>query len=75
MYGERDDLILCEQQYDAIIDAHALCVLTPWRQYWSLDYRHLVNRMQHPLLLDGRNIYRPEYVKNQGLAYIGVGRK
>ena len=75
MYGEREDLILCEQQYDAISDAHALCVLTPWRQYWSLDYRQLVNRMQHPLLLDGRNMYHPEYVKNQGLAYIGVGRQ
>ena len=75
MYGKREDLILCEQQYDAIIDAHALCVLTPWRQYWSLDYRRLIHLMQHPLLLDGRNIYHPDYVRNQGLAYIGVGRK
>ncbi|HRA91333.1 MAG TPA: hypothetical protein PLR79_03995, partial [Acinetobacter sp.] len=30
--------------------------------------------MEHPLILDGRNIYDPCYVKAQGFAYMGVGR-
>ena len=30
--------------------------------------------MNHPLILDGRNIYDPSYVKAQGFAYMGVGR-
>ena len=38
------------------------------------DYAQLKQRMQHPLLLDGRNIYDPGYVKAQGFAYMGVGR-
>ena len=73
-YGQRDDLILCEDQYGAAEGAHALCLLTSWRQYWTLDYATLKEKMNHPLILDGRNIYQPEYVKSQGFAYMGVGR-
>ncbi|CAB1220447.1 nucleotide sugar dehydrogenase [Acinetobacter bouvetii] len=74
IYGQRDDLILCSDQYQAVDQAHALCLLTAWKQYRSLDYAQLKQRMQHPLILDGRNIYDPEYVKAQGFAYMGVGR-
>lgn len=74
MYGQRDDLVLCEDQYEAVEGVHALCLLTAWKQYWSPNYRHLLRHMQHPLILDGRNIYDPEYVKAQGFAYMGVGR-
>lgn len=74
-YGNRADLVLCEDQYDATQGAEALCVLTAWKQYLSLDYRRLHQLMQHPLILDGRNIYDPEYMKAQGFAYAGVGRQ
>lgn len=74
IYGERDNLILCEDQYDTVNQAHGLCVLTAWKQYWSLDYTQLKLKLAHPLILDGRNIYQPDYVKSQGFAYIGVGR-
>lgn len=74
VYGARDDLILCEDQYDAVQNADALCLLTAWKQYWSPNYKALLQCMRHPLILDGRNIYRPEYVKAQGFAYMGVGR-
>lgn len=73
-YGHRDDLIYCTDQYDAVENADALCLLTAWKQYWSPNYTQLQRLMQHPLLLDGRNIYDPSYVKSQGFAYMGVGR-
>lgn len=74
LYSERDDLILCQDQYEAVKDSHALCLLTAWKHYWSPDYKTLLNSMQHPLILDGRNIYDPQFVKAQGFAYMGVGR-
>ena len=74
VYGARDDLILCDDQYEAAENAHALCLVTAWKQYWSPDYRRLKNVMQHPFILDGRNIYDPHYVKEEGFAYEGVGR-
>lgn len=74
LYGERTDLILCHDQYQAVENAHALCLLTAWKQYWSPDYTQLVQKMAHPFILDGRNIWDPEFVKGQGFAYQGVGR-
>lgn len=74
MYGQRDDLVLCNDQYDAVKNVHGLCVLTAWKQYWSPDFKQLEQLMAHPLILDGRNIYDPDYVKLQGFAYMGVGR-
>ena len=74
MYGQRDDLILCKDQYVAIQGVHGLCILTAWKQYWSPDFKQLIQLMSHPLILDGRNIYDPHYVKAQGFAYMGVGR-
>ena len=74
IYGERPDLMYCTAQYEAVRGAHALCLLTAWKQYWSPNYAELLKSMQHPLILDGRNIYDPAYVKTQGFAYMGVGR-
>ncbi|MFW1773984.1 nucleotide sugar dehydrogenase [Acinetobacter seifertii] len=74
LYGSREDLILCADQYEAAQGAHALCLITAWKQYWSPDFKQLQQLMQHPLILDGRNIYDPAYVKSKGFAYEGVGR-
>lgn len=74
IYGDRSDLILCDDQYQATEHAHALCILTAWKQYWSPDYSQLLQKMAHPLILDGRNILDPDFVKAQGFAYQGVGR-
>lgn len=73
-YGQRPDLIYCTDQYQAAENCHALILLTAWKQYWSPNYSELLKTMQHPLLLDGRNIYDPDYVTAQGFAYMGVGR-
>ncbi|AFU36395.1 TPA: UDP-glucose/GDP-mannose dehydrogenase family protein [Acinetobacter baumannii] len=73
-YGDREDLVLCADQYEAAQGAHALCLVTAWKQYWSPDFKQLQQVMQHPLILDGRNIYDPAYVKAKGFAYEGVGR-
>ena len=74
LYGSREDLVLCADQYEAAQGAHALCLVTAWKQYWSPDFKQLQQLMQHPLILDGRNIYDPAYVKSKGFAYEGVGR-
>ncbi|MBP4865282.1 UDP-glucose/GDP-mannose dehydrogenase family protein [Acinetobacter baumannii] len=72
IYGSREDLILCSDQYEAAQNAHALCLVTAWKQYWSPDFKRLQQLMKHPLILDGRNIYDPAYVKARGFAYEGA---
>ena len=74
LYGKRQDLILCDDQYQACENADALCLMTAWKQYWSPNYFRLKTMLKNPLILDGRNIYDPQYVKDQGFVYQGVGR-
>jgi len=68
------DLILHDDPYQAVAEADALMLVTEWKQYWSPDWSRLRDTMGTPLILDGRNIYDPEYVRGQGLLYHGIGR-
>jgi UDPglucose 6-dehydrogenase len=74
-YGERIDLVLCEDPYEAARGADALMLVTEWKDYWSPDYPRLHNLMAEPLLLDGRNILDPEFVRSSGFIYYGIGRQ
>ncbi|MHC5224865.1 UDP binding domain-containing protein [Ignatzschineria sp. LJL83] len=74
IYGKREDLIICHDKYDVIENADALCVLTAWTEYFSPNYSLLLQEMNIPLLLDGRNIYDPSYMKSLGFIYEGIGR-
>jgi UDPglucose 6-dehydrogenase len=73
-YGPHDQLILCQTQYEAATDVDALMLVTEWKQYWNPNFRRLKQSMNHPLILDGRNIYNPYYLKDMGFEYIGIGR-
>ncbi|KAA8731838.1 UDP-glucose/GDP-mannose dehydrogenase family protein [Acinetobacter qingfengensis] len=74
LYPDQPLLQLCTDQYETVIDADALCLVTEWKQYWSPDFNELRRRMRQLHLIDGRNIYRPEYVEQQGFSYQGIGR-
>ncbi len=74
LYGKHKQLILCDDQYDAAIDVDALMLVTEWKQYWNPNFKALKKSMRRPLILDGRNIYNPYYVKELGFEYIGIGR-
>ena len=70
----RGPLVLHESSYDAVHDCDALMVVTEWKEYWSPDWLGLKGVMKVPLILDGRNIYDPSYVKSKGFQYYGIGR-
>lgn len=60
--------------YAATDNADALMLVTEWKRYWSPDWARLKLSMREPLILDGRNIYDPGFVRAQGLMYEGIGR-
>ena len=72
LYNDRIEI--CQDEYQALRNADALCVLTPWAQFYNPDYSLMKTLMNHPLILDGRNIYDPEFMRNQGFIYEGIGR-
>ncbi|KAF0804255.1 NDP-sugar dehydrogenase like UDP-glucose dehydrogenase [Alcanivorax xiamenensis] len=70
----RGPLYTHQDGYHAARDVDALMIVTEWKEYWSPDWAMLKNKMSTPLILDGRNIYDPRYVKHQGFTYYGIGR-
>ena len=69
------DIIYCNNPYDAAKDADALVIVTEWNEFKELDMQKIKKLMKHHLIIDGRNIYNPEYMKKLGFHYISMGRK
>ena len=65
---------MCDSPYGAAEDSDALLVLTPWNEFKHLDMRRVLQTMRRPILIDGRNMYIPEELRELGFEYRGVGR-
>jgi UDPglucose 6-dehydrogenase len=74
LYGDRDDLVLCEQAYDALEGADVLAIVTEWKAFRSADFQRIRATLREPVIFDGRNLYDPVAVEEAGLAYYGIGR-
>jgi UDPglucose 6-dehydrogenase len=74
IYGERADLELVAGPLDAVRGADALAVVTEWRVFQSPNLAQLKKLLKQPLIVDGRNIYDPEWVRGEGFVYDCVGR-
>ncbi len=74
IYGERPDFQLCAQPMDGLAGADALIIVTEWSLFRSPDFAALRQQLQQPLIFDGRNLYDPEYLREQGFVYYAIGR-
>jgi UDPglucose 6-dehydrogenase len=76
LVGERKDLrTFSNDPYQACEGADALMLVTEWKTYWNPDWHRLSSLLNAKLVLDGRNIYDPEFVASCGLMYRGIGRR
>ena len=64
----------CENAYDAVRDADVLILMTEWNQFRNLDWDKVKEAMKGRVMVDLRNVYPPELVREQGLEYHSVGR-
>src|SRR5207253_3146253 len=60
--------------YEAATGADALLILTDWEEFAALDLDRICALLKYPVVLDGRNLYRPEVMAQHGLTYVSVGR-
>lgn len=67
-------LELVEDAYSPLMDADALLILTACDEFQSPDYRRMSSLLKRPVIIDGRNMYDPEYVREQGFEYSALGR-
>jgi UDPglucose 6-dehydrogenase len=63
-----------EDPYKLAEGCDALIVITEWNEFKQLDLERIRESMKRPFLLDGRNIYDPQYLEEMGFMYRGIGR-
>jgi len=60
--------------YDCARDADAMVIVTEWDLFRALDLKRLKAALAQPVVVDLRNVYRPEEMRRNGFTYISVGR-
>lgn len=63
-----------ENEYSAAKGAHAIVLMTEWKQFRFVDFAKILPEMQHPVFFDGRNQYGKEEMAKWGFDYISMGR-
>ena len=69
------DVHFSENAYEAVEGADALVILTEWDQFRALDLDRVAKLLREPVLVDLRNIYRPEDARRRGFRYSSIGRR
>jgi UDPglucose 6-dehydrogenase len=71
----KGEVIFCKDMYEAAIDCDAIALITEWTEFRIPNYNVLKKLMKGYAFFDGRNIYDPAEMKENGFAYYGIGRK
>lgn len=70
-----DKVTYCKDMYEAVIDADALALLTEWKQFRMPSWSIIRKAMRNHVVVDGRNIYDPQELQDNGFTYSRIGLK
>jgi UDPglucose 6-dehydrogenase len=60
--------------YEAAKDADAVLILTDWKEFAAIDLVRLNQAVRFPIVIDGRNLYKPQEMLDHGFTYVSMGR-
>jgi UDPglucose 6-dehydrogenase len=72
--GEFPDVAFADGPYACAEGADALVIVTEWEQFRALDLERIKQAMKQPVLIDLRNVYRPDEMAQLGFVYDSIGR-
>ena len=72
--SELTDVAYMPNAYACIEDADAVCLVTEWEQFRALDLDRVKTLLKSPVVVDLRNIYKPDEMRRRGFRYYSVGR-
>ena len=75
IYGQRADLTLTDSPMQALEGADALLVVTEWKAFRSPNFETMKALLKNPVIFDGRNLYDPAMMREQGFEYFAIGRR
>jgi UDPglucose 6-dehydrogenase len=64
----------CEDEYEALEGADALMIMTEWPVFRTPEFKLIKEKLKNPLILDGRNLYEVDQMKELGFTYFSIGR-
>ena len=69
-----DKMRYANSLYEAAQDADAVLILTDWKEFGAIDLVRLNQAVRFPIVIDGRNLYKPQQMEQHGFTYVSVGR-
>jgi UDPglucose 6-dehydrogenase len=72
--GHIERLSFADDMMEALNDADALLVVTEWKMFRAPEFGDIRKRLKAPLIFDGRNMYDPAWLREQGFTYHAIGR-
>lgn len=73
-FQEKEGIQYCLEEYEALRGAEALVILTEWAVFRNPDFKKMKGLMNQPVIFDGRNLFNPSEVREEGFEYTSVGR-
>jgi UDPglucose 6-dehydrogenase len=73
-FGPVDTVKFASGAYEALEGADACLVLTEWEDFAALDLGRIKKLLRYPIVIDGRNLFKPTLMEAAGLNYYSVGR-
>lgn len=73
IFDHRTNLQFCKDEYDAAFGAHAIVLITEWKQFRFVDFSKISNNLKQNVFFDGRNQYHLSEMKRLGFEYFGIG--
>ena len=74
LLGDEPRIRYAQNPNEALEGADALVIVTEWKEFRSPDFDLIKARLKQPLIVDGRNLYDPVFVRSQGFDYLAIGR-
>jgi len=68
------NVVYARSAYEALDGADVLVLLTEWDEFRALDLARVKRMLREPIVVDLRNVYRPEEMQRHGFVYHGIGR-
>lgn len=72
-FGDRIEL--CKDQYEVLINADALAIITEWSVFRTPSFQVMKELMKHDVIFDGRNLYDLDAMAEHGFHYHSIGRE
>ena len=69
-----ETMIYASSAYEAAQDADAVLILTDWKQFSQLNLVQLNQALRFPIVIDGRNLFKPDQMLEHGFTYVSMGR-